>query len=324
MKLPGNQAHPPRCTVHPEQPAGWHCEDCHRALCPACVASTEAGRVSFLSCVDCDGRATVLMVPGHSETFGALVLQSLRMPVGASTLYLVLGAWWLVHLVRSGGHGVGAWLLYAVLMMVSWLLYVSVLQLAAQGPELLSVRSLDLVPEVALPAARLWTLSALMIAGLSATGAGASRPVTLALVPVAGVLVPLVILCAGRGDRLGKLLQLRTYVTLWRALGRDAVQLASLCALLTACLTWWWAVSRSAAGSEVPLLPMVLDTAVALGLLFSARLLGILASVRADALGVPFRDDLLIPALPGARALGRRRSPAPAEPERPRARFLEL
>lgn len=260
------------------------------------------------------------MVPGRAETFSELVRRSIHMPVGAMTLLVFVGTW---VLVRAATLGVGGWLLQGGIAWVGWLVFMVILQLAAKAPDLMSSQSLAMVPDVMLPASRLWFISLLGAAALIPLGRISSPLASIAVLLLGSVPGPFLALCASRGDPLRSLLDPRTLTEAARALGSDAVRVMVGAALGLAGLGWWWHVSRFGARDLSPF-SLMLDTFVVLGLQFGARLLGLLIATRADALGIPFRPDLLVPALPGVRPTGvRKLVPAP-EPMPERPRFIEL
>ena len=278
------------------------------------------GQTTYLSCVPCDGRAAVLMVPGRTESFGQILRQSLLMPAGGTTLLLIIGSLLLIHLARS----VSGWLVPGVLALIGMCIFMGILQLSSRGTELTGVQTLDVADELLLPAGRLWLLTLPLAWGLMRIAEASAWMAILLVILMGGVLAPLWCLSAGRGDGLVELLAPKRLHVLARKLGADGTRLGLLMALLTAVLTWWWHTSRSAGGSEFDFLSLVLDAVIALGILMGARLLGTLAAARADALDVPFRSDLLKPALPGARPAGiRKPRPAPA-PVKERPKFIEL
>src|SRR3954453_14236900 len=78
-----------RCTDHSGAIAGWHCQDCGRALCPDCVAGEtleNGGRL--LSCSACDGRVDQLMEPGGTGTVRRQLWQVVQVPVSWFTVLL--------------------------------------------------------------------------------------------------------------------------------------------------------------------------------------------------------------------------------------------
>lgn len=317
---------PPWCTAHRARPAGWHCRDCGSLLCPVCVATTEVGQSGFESCVHCDGPATVLLIPGRPESYWSLMFHSLRLPVGWRTLLLLVGGWLLVRAVEHA-QGPGTWLVLGGIALPVWVVFMAIFQLAAKAPDLLTRQALNPVDELLRPAARLWSFSL----GAAALGHAVAYAVPQALapallwmlLPLLGFIAPLWVLLAGRGDTLERITSPQAIAELAKNLGGDTLRLGCTSAVLATLATYWWSASRLGTANEILLLPTLLDAFTLYCFFVSARLLGLIAAVRADALGLPFRADLLVPALPNARPMGTR-NPRPPPAPKPRRQFVEL
>lgn len=281
------------------------------------------GHTAYLSCVPCDGRATVLLVPGRTESFGVLLRQSLVMPVGGRSLLLVIASLLSIHAVRGATSGASALIVPAVFGLLALCVFMAILQLSIRGAELTDVQTLGGTQEILFPAVRLGALVLPLAWGLGVIAGHAAGLATLLFILVGGVLGPFWCLSAARGDGLGTLLRPGIPLSIAQRLGADGVRLCAFTSILMATLAWWWRSSRMADETLAPL-ALFLDVAVVLGVLVGARLVGAVAAARADALDLPWREDLLTPALPNARPRGvRSRRPEPV-PERPRPAFIEL
>src|SRR5262245_58603099 len=96
------------CNAHPEEKAGWGCTAWGRQLCPDGVAPGEVDRAVFEVCVHCEGPVRVRTVSGSTETYGALLVSALRVPIGLPTLGVGVAVWMLVYMALGApGWAVG-------------------------------------------------------------------------------------------------------------------------------------------------------------------------------------------------------------------------
>ncbi|GMT96337.1 hypothetical protein KH5H1_04560 [Corallococcus caeni] len=96
---------PPRCTGHPDAAAGWRCEHCEAALCPACVESRRMGTVEYSVCARCGGSASVLLRPRSGRALRSRLLEALRFPFsgpGLQRLMAVSGVLAVLHMLAVG------------------------------------------------------------------------------------------------------------------------------------------------------------------------------------------------------------------------------
>ena len=118
-----------RCTVHPEQRAGWRCTTCERTLCPDCTSNRRPAMGAVISvCVHCGGLAVPLVRKKKIDSYLQALprfLGSLFTMDGVTTI-VALG---LVLYVLSA-IGLGA---PATALLITYMF--TVIQAAAQGAE---------------------------------------------------------------------------------------------------------------------------------------------------------------------------------------------
>lgn len=149
------------CAHHPRAQAGWTCEGCAAALCPECVARTQATQVvTYDSCVQCEGIVFPLLGAAAVQSFGRLLLYLFRVPVGFTAFLTAVGL--LVWSVLSCRADLDAFV--APWTAVAWdvalgaaltITYFLVLHSTAQAPDRVEdQRSTSLMQDGVLPALR--------------------------------------------------------------------------------------------------------------------------------------------------------------------------
>jgi hypothetical protein len=318
----------PRCSTHPTQAAGWRCLDCERLLCPDCAARVEVVAAdapevrSFDCCAWCDGRVSLVYVPGTRATFSSQLLRTLRVPV--SGLGLLVGVLVLAGFIAtrqlSGGAALAA---LAVVAPVFWTLFFLVLRSAARASDEVGWRErADLVAHGIRPA-----LAATILSGAAAAAYLALPRLGWLLTVAIGLAAPAWLIALAGGHGLWSALSPVRFGERIRALGRDA-PIAALVSTTTASLVFWWVSAGRLASTAVAVdayrtldgVEVVLDALSLYALFVVARALGLLLSVRGDALGYGLPDSARVPALPGVIPRGRRRAaPATAPTTRPKS-----
>lgn len=305
---------------------------CGRELCPDCVASEEVGTSSFEACVHCDGGVRVLTMGGSIESYGALLVQSLRVPIGLPTLGVAVAIWALVF-VAAGTSGWAAGLIWGLLIPVLfWLLFFAALKSAARGADVVSgAVNADMRAELLWPALRMTALcwGSALVAWLATRAGVSARSLNddwryWAVVLALGVCLPAWVMALGRGDGLVQAITPSTSLSLVRALGGDYARSALLSVLTCALLFFWLGAAALGVSEGFTAYGVLMEALSLYGALLLARLIGLVMSTRADAVGIGFRPDQLVPALPGALPRGVRRAKPAPPPERPRPEAIEL
>jgi hypothetical protein len=306
----------PTCSAHPGQRAGWSCLDCGRQLCPRCVARAEVKAAdapeirSFDCCAWCDGRVTLVYVPGTRSTFAGQLAGTLRVPV--SGLGLLVGV-----LVMAGfiiARRLTGWAAVAALALVSplfWTLFFLVLRAAARASDDVGWHErADLLAHGVRPALRATLLS------LAAGAAFAALPRAGWLLTVGfSFAAPACVIGLAGGDSVWSSLSPARGAERIRSLGSDYLIAAALTAA-TGSLVFWWVLSGRLAASAIHVdayqmldgVEVLLDALSLYALFIVARALGLLLSVRGDAVGYGLPASAIVPALPGAIPRGQRRA----------------
>ncbi len=109
-----------------------------------------------------------------------------------------------------------------------------------------------------------------------------------------------------------------------RGLGRDYALLALLSVVTCSLMLFWIGAGTFMADEGARALALPMNVFALYAVLLFARLAGLVMSARSDRLGLEFRPDQRIPALPGVAPDGIRRPRAPVIPPRSRPAFVEL
>ena len=131
----------PRCDHHPRIRAGWFCAGCERYLCPDCVARVAANeRVSYDTCVRCDGSLEVLTQPAPVASFRSLMNSFWLIPVERNTGVGFVGgvAWAYLSCVGdnlASPHFLGAFSLEASLAAVATGVAFALMVRTARSPD---------------------------------------------------------------------------------------------------------------------------------------------------------------------------------------------
>jgi len=290
------------------------------------------GTSAYDSCVHCDGRAALLTVPGSRESYLQLFLLSLKVNVGWVSVML-LGAIWAGVYLAWALPAAGSGLMFALLLTFLWVLFFAVLHAAWKGSDRVgySDATTRLKEDLLRPAWRLSLLCWLVVVGvwllhreLRFLRRADEDPRAWVLVLALAVVIPVWVLGLARGDSLTSALSPARSVQLAWKLGRDYLLLAALSVVTCALMFFWLGAGTymTQEGFGAFALPMNLFALYAV-LLF-ARLTGLLMAARADRLGLAFRPDQRVPALPDVAPHGVRRPRLPVVPPRPRPAFVEL
>src|SRR5438270_13844351 len=95
----------PRCARHPSSRAGWRCDRCGAALCPACACWRAAGRGTVEVCGLCSGLARPILVRrGQLQPFGVAALKdAVRWPFHREQLLTALACGTVFWLMGKAG-----------------------------------------------------------------------------------------------------------------------------------------------------------------------------------------------------------------------------
>lgn len=299
---------PIRCTKHPKERAGWHCDGCQTDLCPDCVAGSTSGTVTFVSCCVCGGQVRQLTVHRGSAPFATRVLSVWRYPFNPNGLIAVAG----LGLVLSVVPALGC---FGILFFVGifWASMFTAIRDSGRGHDEIEAPDFanfwdDLVsPAVSglVGTAVLWLPGLLYWVYVRPKGPLLLDPVFWVLVAAGILYAPMALIAAATNSGIGRMLNPLAIVAYIRRLGSDYLLAVGAILVLGALAVLAVILAGFVAKLPVPFVSAWLATCVRLVVpLMMARVLGLLLFTRGDALGWGRTSDFQEALLPGVEPRG--------------------
>jgi hypothetical protein len=300
---------PIRCSKHPRERAGWHCDGCQTDLCPDCVTGSTSGTVSFVSCCSCAGQVQQLMVHRSSAPFSSRVLSVWRYPLNPSGLIAVAGLGFVLYLVpKFGCIGV---LLFAGIFWGS--MFAAIRHSGRGSDEIEPPDFTNLWDDLVAPAVAglvgtivLWLPAVVYSFYVRPKGAVLFDPFYWLMIAAGILYAPMAFIAAATNSGIGRMLNPLAIVAYIKRLGSDYLLAVGAILLLGIPGVLAFILSGYISNLPVPIVAGWLAMCVRLLVpLMMVRVLGLLLYTRGDALGWGMASDFQEPVLPGVEPRGK-------------------
>ncbi len=206
-----------RCTKH-RAPAGWVCLECHRNLCPDCVAEQVANPIVIIRCLECRGHARPLTRrKNENQTFVSRLVRDLTYAFRLPGILVLAGL-----TVASGATAMfcgGRWVAMAVVVATAFALVRS----ASNGSDHIEVPFTNIFDDLVMPAFRFGAAMLPLWGPQVVFGDQLPGWARFVFDAVALVWAPFSFIAAATHSPILAMLNPLTILSVFRQIGRDAV-----------------------------------------------------------------------------------------------------